>query len=108
MVHIFAITNILPNYDGHTWYCFCSISGIVSSKLVYLYVKKYRYQKSYKKIVNNILLIVLILVVPIGLNIIRLLSAETEYHLLMRYAWCLCYIYRIALLDKANIKSNII
>lgn len=92
----------------HTWYCFCSISGIVSSKLVYLYVKKYRYQKSYKKIVNNILLIVLILVVPIGLNIISLLSAETEYHLLMRYAWCLCYIYCIALLDKANIKSNII
>ncbi len=81
---------------------------IVAFILVYLYVKKYRYQRSYKKIINNILLIVLILVVPIGLNIISLLSAETEYHLLMQYAWCLCYIYCIALLDKANIKSNII
>ena len=81
---------------------------IVVFILVYLYIKKYRYQRSYKKIVNNILLIVLILVVPIGLNIISLLSAETEYHLLMRYAWCLCYIYCIVLLDKANIKSNII
>ncbi len=81
---------------------------IVAFILVYLYVKKYRYRRSYKKIINNILLIVLILVVPIGLNIISLLSAETEYHLLMQYAWCLCYIYCIALLDKANIKSNII
>ena len=81
---------------------------VVCISIVVIYIYNYVVNKSYKKILNNILLVIIILIIPIGLNILSLLSSDTRYHLLMRYAWCLFYILLVILLDKYNLKFKVI
>ena len=81
---------------------------MVCISIVVIYIYNYVVNKSYKKILNNILLVIIILIIPIGLNILSLLSSDTKYHLLMRYAWCLFYILLVILLDKYNLKFKVI
>lgn len=76
--------------------------------IVYIFFKEYIAKKSYKKVFNNIMIIIAVIIIPIGLNIVNLISTDTRYHLVMRYAWCLVYVAFVVLLDKVEIKTKII
>ena len=72
-----------------------------------LYLKEYMKAKNYKRWFNNILLIVLVLAIPIGCNIVNVISKDTGYHLLMRYSWCLFYVGLIVLLERKATTSSV-
>ena len=101
--------NYIINTSFHKSNIIIIISNIlVGAGLAFLFIKEYINKKAYKKTFNNVLLVVLLIIIPIGLNIVNLLSTETRYHMVMRYSWCLLYVAFIILLDKVEIKAKIV
>ena len=65
---------------------------------LFLFIKKCRYRSA----VRIFLGILLICVLPFGLNIISILSPEVVYHLLIRYAWVLLFVFVLILADHLD------
>lgn len=70
-----------------------------------------RYE-AYKKWYNWVLMIFFLVTLPIGCNIILLMSSQAEYHLLMRMQWELFLIIGIVICEKAiscleDLKENV-
>lgn len=57
--------------------------------------------KSYKKWYNWLLFLGFLAIIPLGCNIILLMSSKAEYHLLMRMQWVLFPVFVIVILDKS-------
>ncbi len=97
-------TNATQIFKTNSLIVFANIAVILIS--IILYIKEYIKQKLYKNCFYNILLILLIVCIPIGINIINVISTEVNYHLIMRYSWCLFYVMAIILLEKTTININ--
>lgn len=77
-----------------------------------LYLYLFISRGGYKKIWNSILIFLLVISIPLCTNIINVLSPDTYYHLIMRGAWSLLFVFVIALMekiviDKKSVKSII-
>ena len=58
------------------------------------------YTKAYKKWVLWLLIFVFVMMLPLGTNVILLISSEAFYHLLMRMQWVLYPILAVVLTDR--------
>ena len=54
----------------------------------------------YKNTLRNFLLLLCFIALPLCANTIYLISAEVNYHILMRHSWCLLFIAVIVLFEK--------
>ena len=59
------------------------------------------YTKAFKKWYLSLLIVLFIVLLPVGTNVILLISAEAFYHLLMRMQWVLYPVMAVALIDRA-------
>ncbi len=73
---------------------------IIAILAIITYLVYYIIKKRYSGIVRTILIFVLLLVTPIGATIVSVLSPNTFFHLLMRLAWVLFFIYAVLLNEK--------
>lgn len=72
------------------------IAGIIIS--ICTVVARY---ESYKKWYNWLLMLAFLIMLPIGCNIILLMSSQAEYHLLMRMQWELFIVAGVVICEKA-------
>lgn len=82
-----------------------AVSTIVILAIL-MYVVCYVAKKRYCSMVRTILVLLLLVVTPIGATIVNVLSPNTFFHLLMRLAWVLFFIYAVLLIEKLTY-SNI-
>ena len=68
----------------------------------YFFIKN----KRYKKCVRIILAGVLVLGLPFGLNVITILAPEAYFHLLMRYAWVLFFVWFLVLAERIVVTDS--
>lgn len=59
-----------------------------------------RYTKAYKKWYLSLLIVLFIILLPVGTNIILLISSEAFYHLLMRMQWGLYPVFALVLAEN--------
>ena len=62
--------------------------------------------KAIKKWYQSLLIVVFICLIPLGANIILLISAEAFYHLLMRLQWGLFPVFALVLTERALAKEE--
>lgn len=67
---------------------------------IFTYLTCYIMKKRYRSIVRTILVLLLLVVTPVGATIVNVLSPNTFFHLLMRLAWALFFIYAVLLIEK--------
>ena len=67
---------------------------------ILMYVVCYITKKRYCSMVRTILVFLLLVVTPIGATIVNVLSPNTFFHLLMRLAWVLFFIYAVLLIER--------
>lgn len=69
---------------------------------VLMYIICFSERKRYKSAIRIIMIIALIGAIPIGANIVNVLSPDTFFHLLMRLAWALFFIFAVALAERSS------
>ncbi len=57
-------------------------------------------KKRYRNAIRILMVVVLIGVMPIGATLVNVLSPSTYYHLLMRLAWVLFFVFAVVLAEK--------
>ena len=70
--------------------------------LLTTFISLYYKNKVYKNFLRNLFLALCIIALPLCANTIYLISANVNYHLLMRHSWCLLFIAVIVMFEKAS------
>lgn len=92
--HVFTIT--LPMKLA---YALLLISGIV------LFLVGFIKNKRYKSVSHIVCTVLLILVLPIGINFIAIMATEAYIHLLIRFSWVTIFIFVLVLSEKVEISK---
>ncbi len=82
--------------NGFSYIAVVLLFGVSLLCLVTLFV----HTKAIKKWYLSLLVVVFVAIIPIGTNVIILISSEAYYHLLMRMQWGLFPIFALCLIDR--------
>lgn len=79
---------------------------IIAVLTVILFLIFFIQNKRYQNIWRIVFAIVLVCTIPIGMNIVNVLSPHTFFHLLMRYPWVLFFVFTIVLVEKMPVTDK--
>lgn len=79
---------------------------IIVAVAVLMYIICFIEKKRYKSAIRILMALVLVAVIPVGATMVNVLSPNTYFHLLMRLAWALFFIYAVVLAERIGVSGK--
>lgn len=92
--HVFTITTPMK-----IAYALLLLSGIA------LFIIGFIKNKRYKSVSHIVCTVLLIMILPLGINFIAIMATEAYIHLLIRFSWVMIFVFVLVLSEKVEMKG---